>query len=297
MSKYLIFRTDKIGDFLLTAILIKSIKRNDPKSKIIVIGSKNNFSYIKSFNFIDDVFLLKRGLLNKFCLIYKLYKNHYNAIINHDGKNRSSFISFFLRSNIKISSKNNFKYSHFEDILKILNILNFKFYESDLNTIENKNYTNSITLNFDYSVLHFDEKWIYSMYIKNYKNIEPSKNELIDFFNLIISKTNKKLIITTGITSPKILTEIFTYNSNANLIFYKNLNIFELEEIIVKSKLLISCHGSVSHMASAKNIKQIDIIDENKINPYWKWTKHFRNYLPIYRKNFSELSKEIISFL
>ena len=37
MSKYLIFRTDKIGDFLLTAILIKSIKRNDPKSKIIVI--------------------------------------------------------------------------------------------------------------------------------------------------------------------------------------------------------------------------------------------------------------------
>ena len=43
MNKYLIFRTDRIGDFLLTAILIKSIKRNDPKSYIKIITSEKNF--------------------------------------------------------------------------------------------------------------------------------------------------------------------------------------------------------------------------------------------------------------
>ena len=46
MSKYLIFRTDRIGDFLLTAILINSIKRNNPQSYIIVVASENNYDYI-----------------------------------------------------------------------------------------------------------------------------------------------------------------------------------------------------------------------------------------------------------
>ena len=49
MNKYLIFRTDRIGDFLISAILIKSIKRNDPDSFINVVASENNYNYIKSF--------------------------------------------------------------------------------------------------------------------------------------------------------------------------------------------------------------------------------------------------------
>lgn len=31
-NKYIFFRTDRIGDFLLSAILIKSIKRSDKNS-------------------------------------------------------------------------------------------------------------------------------------------------------------------------------------------------------------------------------------------------------------------------
>ena len=41
MKNYLIFRTDRIGDFLTTAILIKSIKFNDVNSKIVLVASKN----------------------------------------------------------------------------------------------------------------------------------------------------------------------------------------------------------------------------------------------------------------
>ena len=79
--------------------------------------------------------------------------------------------------------------------------------------------------------------------------------------------------------------------------FFNNLNILEIESIVDKSDLLISCHGAISHLATAKNIKQIDIIDESKTNFYKKWTDHFRNYSFIYRKNFNDLSKEIISLL
>ena len=43
MSKYLIFRTDRVGDFLLSLILINSIKRNDPSSHITLVASKKNY--------------------------------------------------------------------------------------------------------------------------------------------------------------------------------------------------------------------------------------------------------------
>ena len=48
MSNYLFFRTDRIGDFLVSAILINSIKRNDLNSNITVVSSKKNHLYIKS---------------------------------------------------------------------------------------------------------------------------------------------------------------------------------------------------------------------------------------------------------
>jgi ADP-heptose:LPS heptosyltransferase len=42
VNKYLIFRTDRIGDFLVSAILIKCIKINDPSANITVVGSNKN---------------------------------------------------------------------------------------------------------------------------------------------------------------------------------------------------------------------------------------------------------------
>ena len=65
MKKYLIFRTDRIGDFLLTAIILKSIKRNESNSHITIVASKKNFDYVKSFDFIDKVILLKKPFSKK----------------------------------------------------------------------------------------------------------------------------------------------------------------------------------------------------------------------------------------
>ena len=46
---YLIFRTDRIGDFLITSPLIKAIKRNDPRAKIFIVASNKNTEFIPSF--------------------------------------------------------------------------------------------------------------------------------------------------------------------------------------------------------------------------------------------------------
>ena len=297
INKYLIFRTDRVGDFLITAILIKSIKRNDPNSYIQIVSSKKNYNYIKSFLIVDEVLLLNKGFINRFILIKKLLKNIYKAIIIHDSKKRSKLISFFLKKELSINSNIILNLSYINDIKKMLMSLNFTFDESDLDTLNKRN--NLIKKNFNfinnYLVFHFDEKWIYSQYIKRYINIEPTYDEFLSLLESIISKTNKNLIITTGLKNPDILDQIKTKISNPKIFFYDNMNFFDIENMIKKSDCLIACHGAVSHIAAAMNIKQIDIID--KTYDYSKWTEHFRNYNSLNRKPFSELSSDIIKLL
>ena len=297
MSSYLIFRTDRIGDFLLTILLINSIKRNDPNSNITVISSKKNHHFIRSFKNVDEVIILKNNLLDKIKLIHKLRSVYYDKIIVHDAKNRSSIISFFLKYGLKIKPNNDLNISYIDSIKEIISKLNFDFIESDLNTLKNREHNFAEDLNEDFILLHFDEKWIYDDYISVYTNIEPLKDELISFIDLLLTITNKKLVITTGIRSPNILNDIINIGLNSRVKVYKKLDFLDLEILISKSKLLISCHGSVSHVAAAHQIRQIDIIDKMKLNFYSKWTAHFRNYTPIYRKKFSELSKEITRLL
>ena len=64
-NKYIFFRTDRIGDFLMSAILIKAIKRSDPNAYIIVLASKKNHQYIKTFSYIDETILIPENYLKK----------------------------------------------------------------------------------------------------------------------------------------------------------------------------------------------------------------------------------------
>ena len=297
INKYLIFRTDRIGDFLLTAILIRSIKRNDPNSFIKIISSNKNYDYIKSFEMIDEVILLNKGFINKLKLIQKLKKDKYKTIIIHDSKKRSKLISFFLNKELLLTSKINQNISYIDDIKKLLYQLDFNFKDSDLNSLSKKfDYKNKNDFFIkDYILFHFDEKWIYNQYIKKYINIEPSYDDFFSLLKSIISKTNKNLIITTGLKTPSLLNKMMHENLNPKFFFFDKMSIFEIEHLIKKSTFLIACHGAVSHIAAANNVKQIDIID--KSYNYSKWTAHFRNYSSLNRKPFIELSTDIINLL
>ena len=295
MNKYLIFRTDRIGDFLLSLILIKSIKRNNINSHITVVASNKNYDYIKSFKIIDEVFLFEEGILNRIKLILLLKKKTFNYVICHDGKKRSKFISFFLNSEFKYFLKKNRYKSFFEEIKIILNNLNFNFDNTDFNTLDNRNLSNVVIDKKNYFLLHFDEKWILNKYISSYIDIEPSLSEFENFISVLFSKTNKNIYISSGIETPSLLDKFFKRNTNTNIVLFNNLNFLQIEKLICDSSLLISCHGAVSHIASAVNVKQIDIID--KSYDYNKWTSHFRNYNCVYRKNFKDLYKEILQII
>ena len=168
--------------------------------------------------------------------------------------------------------------------------LNIKFNDSSLNFLDNRKHSNTIP--FDkYVHIHFDEKWIFDDYIRKYTNIEPNESEFLEFLNKIIKK-NKKIIITTGKRSSKLLGFLKSKINDNYIKIFENQNLLEIESIVFNSELLITCHGWISHIASAKKIRQIDIID--KTYPYDTWTSHFRNYTSLDRKPFSLLSQEII---
>ena len=290
MNKYLIFRTDRIGDFLLSSILIKSIRLNDEKAHISVVSSSKNNSYIKNHKFVDEVFLLNNSFFNKIKMILNLRKHFFKNIIIHDNKKRSKFIALFLKGKKKIYVKKKYDYTHIKIIKDILKDSGFFFKEDSLNFLEEK----KVFKNNDdkFILFHYDEKWTSDNYIKKFVDIEPSKNELIRFLNQLSNKTKKKVVVTTGVKTPKIIEQIISSIDINKIKILNNQSFEDLEDVVSKSDVLISCHGAISHIASARKIKQIDIID--KSYEYNKWTSHFRNYDHVYRDKFSVLSEIII---
>ena len=327
-KKYLFTRTDRIGDFLVSAILIKSIKRSDKNSIITVIASEKNYNYIKKFSYVDEVIKYPSSLVDKFTLYIKFFLKKYYMVAALDGKKRSIFLCIITNSKIKIlcTYKKFYKYilkiffsqiyldeesiSRINEIKNILNILNYNLNDSDLDTIAKKKESNMISINDKYILLHFDEKWIHNDYIKNYRSIEPdSYLEFENFIKNIVNQSKNNLYITTGLISNKFTSLIkkkfnkineFKFELNYNnkkIIFFEKNTFTELEILVSKSSILISCHGAVTHVAAAFNVRIIDILDKSKLLFYQKWTSHLRNYKKVERDNFKSLSNKIINIL
>ena len=294
MKKILIFRTDRVGDFLLSLLLIKIIKLNYPEAEITLVSSEKNYNYIKTFKTVNNIYLLKNNFISKIKLILLLRKKKYDAIVVHDGKKRSKLISFFLKCKKKIICATDLIDTQLTIIKKICNKIQINFIDEGLDFLDDRTHP-LINIPFkSYIHLHFDEKWRHDEYIKKYTKIEPDENELITFVNNIITK-DKNLIITTGKNKSELLDNIKSKINKKKVRIYENQSLLEIENIVFNSQILISCHGWISHIASAKKIKQIDIIDNQY--PYDKWTSHFRNYNYLNRKSFKILSEQILDLI
>ena len=292
--RYLIFRTDRIGDFLLTCILIKNIKSNDPNSFITIVCSNKNYHYISKYKSIDQIIIYKKNIFSYFFNFLKLFKRKFDYSIIHDDKDRSKILNLLIKKEKTILIDKNQKKTKIDIIKNIITDIGFNYSKNDLDILYIKNDLLD-TSKGDYAVFHFDEKWSIETYVSNYTNIEPSPDELVKFIKQLQQKLKLKILITTGCKPPESLVEISSANNFKNVEFLFNQNFFELEKIVFNSKLLISCHGAVSHIAAAKNISQIDIID--KSYDYSIWSSHFRNYNYIYRKKFVHLSEDIYKAL
>ncbi len=331
MRKYIFFRTDRIGDFLMSSILFKSIKRSDPSSKIIIITSKKNYNYVNNIDFIDEAILFPQNLVKKFLFYCNFFFKKFYLVGILDGKKRSIYFSFLVRSKYKFlfTYKNFYKFflgffytkiffdknysSKLSEIKELLNIINFDFKNIDLNTLNNNivlnQSINHLSSN-NFVMLHFDEKWVFNDYLQTYNSIEPKdENNFFEFLNKIVSKSDSDLVITTGLKKNKYInflknkSKIISENSyvldikNKKIFLYDDLSFLELEKIISLCSTIITCHGAPSHVAAAFDKKIIDIIDHSENEFFIKWTSHFRNHYLINREKFDFISSKILNIL
>ena len=194
-----------------------------------------------------------------------------------------------------------------EEIKEVLRNCRFTFNRDDVNFLDKYNlFSRKFSFEPNYSLIHFDEKWIHNDYIKKYKSIEPTLDEFVVFINDLALKSKLNVVISTGLVSNNILKE---FNNSFNKIdegvyekIYKNkkiflctnLNFFDLKSLIKNCKYLITCHGASTHLASAFNKKIFDIIDYSEKEFYLKWNSHILNYNFFYRENFKTLTDKIL---
>ena len=329
VNNILIFRTDRIGDLLFTCPAIISIKKHLKDTKITLVGSDKNYNYAKSLEIFDDIFIFTpTSFLEKIKLIYKLSKINFNYIIVFDGKDRSVLSSLlFNKADYKIAvipeKKFNFLWKFFKikfvkddektNIIEIYQkVLDYcKIYEpinnfNFLNKKKDNNFSSKISTQ-SYIHIHLDEKWVNNLYIKSYTDINITYDNFIEFISNI-SKNNKTLI-TSGTINFSLLDDlkknfikqddkIYHKNISSNQVYFIYKPTFDdIESLLRKAKLLVSCHGAITHAANSLNIKILDILEENKSAWYQRFNLYLKNYNSIFRSDFNLLSNEILKHL
>ena len=322
----LIFRTDRIGDFIISSPFILSYKKKFKDNKIILISSEYNYNYIKNFNFVNQIFPLKnetkffRKIIGLFKMIIQLRKTKYSNIIILDGKNRSFFISLFLngKKSILLQSRNLEFLSKIFNYKRVFNyeiqnqLKNFSFLASNLNfnidlqkidIYKDYVFYNLIKTNKKYIIIHLDEKWFTKFYYSDFTDINPTAETLDILIKKILITLDYKfnIVITTGSKKLNLLEQykkkftklnenrfVMTINKN-NVFFYDNCSFKDLEIIIKDSSFLICCEGGVSHVSHNLKIKTIAFFEKSRLQHTQFWTSHMNNLTLFERKNITDI--------
>ena len=247
-------------------------------------------------------------------IIISFFLKCLKRVILFDTRKLNFFFRFlFLNNKKNIIIQDNRNETCFNLYNKVLDELNIKINEIDFKIIryedmESLNFPGSLSQNIkNYTLLHLDEKWFSSLYINKFSDISPQKEEFLIFIEEFFAKAKQNIIITTGIKyTPLIYELIDKFFTKINTNFYEysfdnfkaiiclNSSIKELEIISMNSNNIITCHGPLSLFSGFFNINLIDIIEKTQEKWYYRHTSHIKKYNKLYRKNFKELSKEII---
>ncbi len=103
MKKIIIFRTDRLGDYIIHSRPIYEIKQKYDDSYIVVVCSKINKKILKEVNYIDELIEFNKTdtIFKKIKTFFYIIKAYYHAIFVLDGKNFSYLCNIFARAKRK----------------------------------------------------------------------------------------------------------------------------------------------------------------------------------------------------
>ncbi len=103
MKKIIIFRTDRLGDYIIHSRPIYEIKQKYADSYIVVVCSKINKKILEKADYIDELIEFNKtdSISKKIKTFFYIIKTYYYAIFVLDGKNFSYLCNIFARSKNK----------------------------------------------------------------------------------------------------------------------------------------------------------------------------------------------------
>jgi len=325
MARYLIFRTDRIGDFITSQVVSNSIFENSNKNQIDIVTSKYNYNYIKHFKYIRNLYIFDQTgnkLFDYFKLFLNIGTKKYDYLIVLDGKRRSFFSGIFINAKKKIcflkdfypkffiylfyskyikNAESNFQFKNFETLLNYIDIKlpkKFTYYN------KYKFKKNSYNFKKPYLHLHLDEKWFKNYYFNDYDYMNLDSNKIFTFINKLVEKFKMNIVITQGYKKVNVM-ENFKSNffsdknkilklRNKSIYFVENSSFRDLENIVNNSKLLICCEGAISHVSHSLNKKTIILIQKDRINSTQFWIGHMKNNFNIFRDDIKNVTKKLL---
>ncbi len=116
-KKILLLRQDRIGDVLVSIAFIKKLRAILPDTQIdIVLSHRNKSALFAIQDYVDNSYVLEKGVLTYFKLINNIRKTEYDVVIDllDNASTTSSILTRFAKAKVKLGfDKNNRKvYSH-----------------------------------------------------------------------------------------------------------------------------------------------------------------------------------------
>ena len=269
--------------------LIFEIKKNCYENIIVFDGKDRSIILAILLNGIKKFLFMEERKLNFFSRIILSKKKYYVLIDNKIDTYNHLFTKLMEKLDVKVSRSDS-RFLKYEN-------LDYLDLPKDL-------YSNLK----NYSLIHIDEKWFSKFYINNYIDIAPTKESFFVFIVDFLKKKKGNLIITTGLIYlpfvndfkekylRKINENIFEYSyDDLKAILILKTSIKDLEILSMNSQNIITCNGPITQLAGSFNINVIDILEEKLENWYNRHISNKENYNKLFRKNFNELSTEILN--
>ena len=193
MENIIIFKTDRVGDLIHLSGCIKTIHENFISSQITLVCSKYNYQIAKNYSFIRNFIVIdKEGSLRILIKYFsQLVLNNYSHLFLLDGKSKSLFLSYFIKSKMKSSLC-------YWKVKKILGIT-YNLFRPNKFILKRffKNYVicdeNYYNTSINYQALYFKLLENIKIKVNSKKNYCVHNNEYISvyekFFNSFINET------------------------------------------------------------------------------------------------------------
>tara|TARA_B100001057_G_scaffold352938_1_gene354687 strand:- start:319 stop:1347 length:1029 start_codon:yes stop_codon:yes gene_type:complete len=323
IKRFIFFRNDRLGDFIILTSVIKKIKDKFKDAHITILSSNLNNKFVRKYKLIDRCLVYKKesSIFDKLKVLNEVLKYNYFASFAVDGKSFSNLCNFFLKSNYKYGIVYKFKILNFW-LTKpnfIYRFFLFSKYETftskkNLNTIEHlptklaklgnflglnikssDNYFFDVTKKNDKFFKSFYNKKIKSKYVlihldEKWNDIQNVNSNLFKCLLLLQKKIKKKLVITSfNNTNDYFFSFKKSYNKHMHnkLLLIENANLFFFERLINYSIISISCHsGFLVQIAGTNKTNIIDIINKRDYKWYSCWKPKNTNHKFLFKSNF-----------